>query len=109
MIMIFDKPEYMTVEEIMEKFYPVSVVITNCEVVCHAPQAGYVMAAETVSVEDYEELYDYQLKLIRGKKHGKVYMITTKYPLEGESIFVNVIKSGFSKTDSSPIDVLCYD
>ena len=109
MIKIYDKPEYMTVEEIMEKFYPVSVVIANCEVVCHAPQAGYVMAAETVSVDDYEELFDYQIKLTRGNEHGEVYMITTKYPYEGESIFVNFIESGFSKTDSSPIDVLCYD
>ena len=40
MIKIFDKPEYMTVEEMEEKFYQVSVVIANCKVECHAPQGG---------------------------------------------------------------------
>ena len=80
MIKIFDKPEYMTVEEIEEKFYPVSVVIANCEVEHFAPQAGYVMASETVPVDDYEELFGYQIELTNGKKHGEVYMITTKYP-----------------------------
>ena len=101
MIKIFEKPEYMTVEEIEEKFYPVSVVIANCMVECHAPQAGYVMAAETIPVDDYEELFDYQIELTRGKRHGEVYMITTKLPFEGENIFVEFAEQNTAKASNA--------
>ena len=106
MIKIFDKPEYMTVEEIQEKFYPVSVVIANSDVYYHAPMGGYVMAAETVSVDDFEELFDFQFELSQGDKHGKVYMITTKYPFDEE---IEFDESDLTETGISPIDVLCYD
>ena len=87
MIRIFDKPEYMTVEEIMEKFYPLRVLIANCDVVHFCPIGGHVMAMETIPDDDYAELFDYQIKLTDSKQYGEVHVILTKLPLEGESIF----------------------
>ena len=108
MIKIFDKPEYMTVEEIMEKFYPVSVVIANCKVEYHAAQAGYVMAAETVPIEDFDELDAYADALLADKaKYGKVDIIQTKDPAEGESVFVEFAEQYSTETDNQQ-DIFSY-
>jgi len=91
MIKILETPIYMTVEEIMEKYYPLRVVIANCEISYHAPIAGYVVATEGVPDDDYPELSDYEIALHRGGEHGAVYMIETKDPAEGEWIYVEFV------------------
>ena len=46
------------------------------------------MAMETIPDDDYEELFDYQVALTRGGKHGLVDMVLTRMPLEGEWLCV---------------------
>jgi len=91
-IKIFDTPEYMTVDEVMEKFYPYRVVLANCEVEFHAPQAGYVVATETIPDEDYEELFEYQYSLCP-QTYGETYMILTMKPHEKELLYAESKKS----------------
>jgi uncharacterized protein VirK/YbjX len=93
MIKIFDSPEYMTVEEVKKKYYPHRVVLANCEERHYATTAGYAMAMETIPDDDYEELLKYQVDLTRGEKHGKVDMVLTRMPLEGEWLCVEFAKS----------------
>lgn len=88
MIKVFDEPEYMTVEEVKERYYPMRVLLANCEEVQYATVGGYVMAMETVPDDDYEELFEMQLDLTRGEKHGSVTMVLTRKPLEGEWLSV---------------------
>ena len=93
MIKIFDSPEYMTVEEVKEKFYPKRVVLANCEVRRYAPIAGYVAAIETMPDDDYEELSDFRDDLCHSNANGEVFMILTKKPLEGEWLCVEFAQS----------------
>ena len=83
MIKIFDTPEYMTVDEVVKKFYPCYVVLANCEVEYHAPKAGYAMAMETHHIDDYDELFDY-LRSLCPKTYKETYMIATRMPHERE-------------------------
>ena len=92
MIKILDSPEYMTVEEVMEKYYPYRVVMTNCEMSYHAPIAGYVVAMETIPDDDYEELSDYRSGLCREDANGVVHMVLTRKPMEGKWLCVEFSK-----------------
>ena len=85
---ILDTPVYMTVEEATDEYYPNSVVMINCEVEHDWPKAGYVAAAETEESRDYSELKDYEMELKKDSKNGEVCFIKTRYPLEGQALFV---------------------
>jgi len=92
MIKILDTPEYMTVEEVKEKYYPLRVVLTNCELRNHAVIAGLVVAMETVPDDDYEELADYLDELVLNESNGEVDMVLTRGPLEGEWLCIEFSK-----------------
>jgi len=96
MVKFFDNPVYMTVEEVKEKYYPHRVVLANCDEEQYATTGGYVMAMEGIPDDDYDDLFDYQVALNRGKKHGLVDMVLTRKPFEGEWLCVS-----FSEYDSA--------
>jgi len=99
MIKIFDSPEYMTVEEVKEKFYPCRVVLANCEISYHAPIAGYTMAMETMPDDDYSELFKFMKGLLgKHEEYGSVHMILTRKPLEGEWLCVEFAQSDKVRT-----------
>jgi len=84
----FNDPEFMTTEEVMEKFYPNSVLLIRCIVEQGCPVSGFVVAAEDNNPNDFFELQDYQLELRRDKNNGYVHLRMTKDPLEGGALFV---------------------
>jgi hypothetical protein len=97
MIKVFDSPEYMTVEEVKERFYPFRVVLVNCDLRSYAPIAGYVAAMETIPDDDYDELSDYRNDLCRSDVNGVVHMVLTRKPLEGEWLRVEFAQPEYSR------------
>ena len=87
MMKVFESKEYMTTEEAVERFYPYSVVMVNCEVDHYLPTAGYVVAAEETE-DDYDDLKDYQIHLSADESNGYVHFLRTSMPMEGEWIYV---------------------
>ena len=84
MIKVFDSPTYMTVEEVQEKYYPYRVLMVNCDERNHRTIGGYVLAMETIPDDDYPELFDMLSALVDEKKHGRIDMVLTRLPHEGE-------------------------
>ena len=110
MIKIFDQPVYMTFGEIMDKFHPLSVVVANCEERYHATTAGYVMASETDPEEDYYELSDYMKTLkFKPEKYGKVSMIVTNYPNEGESVLAEFAEQDSIEAENKQSIISLFD
>ena len=90
MMRIFEPKEYMTREEVKERFYPYSVVMVQCKLDHYLPVAGYVVAAEETE-DDYDELKDYPISLQADKSNGYVHFLRTSMPMEGEWIYVEDI------------------
>ena len=91
MIAKFDKPEYMTKKQAEDRFHPNAFIMINCDVEYHAPVAGYVVAAETVGIEDYPELSAYYHELNSDSANGKIYVISTDDPLKGEGLYIEYL------------------
>ena len=80
--------ERMTVEAAEKYFYPNCVLMTRCTVDRHAPLEGYIAAIEEEGGDDYEALFDYRTELLNDPSNGKVFLIITKKPYEGEGLFI---------------------
>jgi hypothetical protein len=89
MIRIFDVPEYMTITQAEEKFYPNSFVMIKCTIENFAPVDGYVAAAETRGGDDFEELSLFENRLLKDPANGEVFFIMTDDPYAGQGLFIS--------------------
>ena len=83
---VFEPKEFMTADEVKERFYPLSVILVNCKVEGGWPVEGYAVAAETTE-DDYDELKDLETALRKDSANGYVRLIRTSNPYEGAYIW----------------------